>query len=284
MVFDVVYDAGFACPADTIISVGTNGNLTAGSYCIVIKDANGCDAATECFVINEPIKLSLDATLTNISCEILTGNIDLAIQGGTMPYTIDWDDINNPNDPEDRDNLSSGEYSVTVTDANGCTASLNALPIVDNCPACEETPIVINNLTIKDADCGDRNGSALIDVQGMESDYIFTWFPNVSNNEEAFNLQAGPYSVTITHRSNGDCVTPEPINFVIRNEDIMNGEVVSIVPATCAAADGNVTLSPDDLIYEWSDGGLGAVRNDLMEGDYTITAVSYTHLTLPTKA
>ena len=145
-----------------------------------------------------------------------------------MPYTIDWADITGTNDPEDRNNLTVGDYSVTVTDANGCTASIDALPIIDLCPACEGTPIVVNNLTIVDAGCGDQNGSAIIDLQGDEADYIFDWFPNVSNTEEAFNLQAGPYSVTITHRTNGDCVTPEPISFVIENENGPTAEVVSV--------------------------------------------------------
>jgi len=277
VMFDVVYDAGFALPADTMITRNgdntdeINGALTAGNYCVVIRDANDCIAAAECFVVNEPPVLSLDAILTDISCEVPIGNIDLVINGGTAPFTIDWNDTINPTDPEDNSDLSVGEYSVTVTDANGCVAILEDLPIVDNCPSCEETPIVVNNIALVDATCGLQNGSAIIDVQGNVSDYFYTWYPNVSNSHEAFNLLGGSYSVTITHQSNGDCVTPEPINFVIGSENGPQAEIVSNIPANCTAADGQVTLSPDTLIYEWSDGGFGAVRSDLRDSTYLVT-------------
>jgi len=273
VVFDVNYDAGFALPADTIITRDgsnvelANGTLTAGNYCIVIRDANDCIAATECFVINEPTVLILDAVLVDINCDLLS-SIDLIVEGGTLPYIIDWADTTS--NSEDRDSLPAGDYNVTVTDANGCTASL-ALPIIDKCPPCEDTPIVVNNLTLVDAACGEQNGSAIIDIQGEAADYIFVWFPNVSNGQEAFNLPGGAYSVTITHRTNGDCVIPEPINFVIGNEDGPNAEIVSNIPANCTAADGQVTLSPDTLIYEWSDGGQGAIRTDLSDTTYIIT-------------
>jgi len=185
--FEIVYDAGFALPADTVIvRDGTNisainGMLSAGDYCIVIYDANDCMAATECFVINEPTALLLDAVLVNTSCETNSA-IDLIIQGGTTPYKIDWSDTINPEDSEDRTDLPADNYSVTVTDANNCVAILSDLIIIDNCPPCEETPIVVDNLTLVDATyCGTQDGSAVIDVQGNESDYIYTWFPNVSN-------------------------------------------------------------------------------------------------------
>ncbi len=101
-------------------------NLTAGTYTVTVTDANAC-TKTISVTITQPPVLSLSSTVLNPSnCFVADGSIDLTPSGGTPGYTYDWsnDGPDNPdNDPQDLLNVVEGTYTVTVTDANGCTAA-----------------------------------------------------------------------------------------------------------------------------------------------------------------
>src|SRR5690606_18945170 len=94
--------------------------LAGGMYAVIITDANGC-TKRDSAIVNEPAPLSLSTQITNISCNNASdGAIDLTVSGGTPNYTYLWND---GTPTEDRTGLSQATYAVTVTDANGCTAS-----------------------------------------------------------------------------------------------------------------------------------------------------------------
>lgn len=62
--------------------------------------------------------ITLTSTVGNVKCS--GGNdgfINLSVAGGTAPYSYNWD---NTPDVEDPSGLTAGTYNVTVTDANGC--------------------------------------------------------------------------------------------------------------------------------------------------------------------
>ncbi len=96
--------------------------LAAGSYSVTVTDANGC-TATAGATIAQPTQLTASATKTDVTCQGGQGSIDVTVTGGTTPYSFKWAD--GPT-TEDRSNLAAGTYSVTVTDANGCTATTGA--------------------------------------------------------------------------------------------------------------------------------------------------------------
>ena len=95
--------------------------LVAGTYSVTATDANGCTASTSTMV-NQPTALTLTTTQVNVTCSgDNNGSIDLTVSGGVPGYTYNWG-IGQPT-TQDRTNLIAGSYTVTVTDANGCTAS-----------------------------------------------------------------------------------------------------------------------------------------------------------------
>jgi gliding motility-associated-like protein len=96
--------------------------LAAGSYTVTVTDAQGC-TTTGSVQITEPAALTLDATPSPASCpDSPDGSITLNITGGTSPYSVIWaDGITTQN----RTGLLPNTYSVVVTDANGCAASLD---------------------------------------------------------------------------------------------------------------------------------------------------------------
>jgi hypothetical protein len=117
--------------------------LAAGTYNVIVTDANGCTVA-QSYTVNQPGALSLSVAITHPSCVLSPpapdGAIALTVSGGSSPYVYDWSDLTTPPaEPEDRSNLAPGTYTVIVTDSQGCTATisatLNGLATTPNPPA-----------------------------------------------------------------------------------------------------------------------------------------------------
>ena len=97
----------------------TANGLAAGKYYVTITDAQGY-SLQDSITLVEPDTISLSVNITNPTCAAnFDGAIDLTITGGTLPYNISWSD--GPAVTEDRAAIDTGAYTVTITDANGCT-------------------------------------------------------------------------------------------------------------------------------------------------------------------
>jgi hypothetical protein len=95
-------------------------NLSAGSYTLSVTDGNNC-VAVQTVVVNEPTLLVVSAdNITNTTGGNNNGAIAITATGGTPAYLYVW---STGATSEDIANLSCGNYNVTVTDANNCTAT-----------------------------------------------------------------------------------------------------------------------------------------------------------------
>ncbi|MEL6865116.1 MAG: gliding motility-associated C-terminal domain-containing protein, partial [Bacteroidota bacterium] len=138
--FDVTPEPGFVLPFTASIvneqgQLQVNGQLEAGSYCIVVQDANACFAGEACFELGVADALVLDIDISALTCTE-DGRIEILATGGSGNYQYDWADLPGANDPRLRDDLVAGLYSITVSDQNGCTAIANDLEIIDDCGIC----------------------------------------------------------------------------------------------------------------------------------------------------
>lgn len=102
-------------------------SLTAGTYTVVITDANGC-ITNGSYDITEPTSLDLNPISTS-DFGNNDGSIDLNVVGGTPGYTYSW---SNGATTEDINNLSAGIYTVIVTDINGCSAEISSEVLNEN--------------------------------------------------------------------------------------------------------------------------------------------------------
>lgn len=104
--------------SDDATAGGVRNNLSVGTYTVVVSDASPCQI-TKSFTVVEPQVLSLSAVVANaVDCaDKNSGSINLSVTGGTTPYTYAW---SNGSSTEDIPNLAPGNYSVIVTDKNGC--------------------------------------------------------------------------------------------------------------------------------------------------------------------
>lgn len=137
--FNYIWSNGETTPKAT--------NLTAGNHFVHITDANGCQVK-EYFNITQPDPITINTVnLTNVSCNGQTdGSITISVSGGIAPYTYSW---NNGQTLSSLSNLMGGNYSVIVTDSNGCSATKNFV-IVN--PAFVYPPTAVNQ-----GFCSDNN-------------------------------------------------------------------------------------------------------------------------------
>ncbi|MCF8374098.1 MAG: T9SS type A sorting domain-containing protein [Bacteroidales bacterium] len=161
-------------------------NLSAGPYPFIATDANGC-TVNGVLAISQPAAILISGVVTDASCNGASdGSITLTVSGGTMPYAYSWGAYGSS---QNILGLSSGTYTVTLTDANGC--SENATFSVG------EPPIISATSVVTDVSAaGGSDGAIDLTVQGGTPPYYYFW-SNGDTTEDISNLAAGTYSVTI---------------------------------------------------------------------------------------
>jgi len=182
-------------------------------------DGNGCtNSITKTITVNPlpTANISGPTAITNVLCfGTSTGALDLTVTGGTPSYSFLW---NNDATTEDLINIPAGDYSVTVTDANECQTSANA--VVTQPPALDITINFVTNVTC--TECSD--GAIYITVSGGIPDYSYSWSgpgEYTSPDEDPGSLGAGVYQVIVTD-ANGctETITAEVINpLMVTNTD-----------------------------------------------------------------
>ena len=167
----------------------TISSLAAGNYSLTLTDSRFCTKDTVFNLINTGLPIISLINIDSVSCNALAdGAINLDVIGGVQPYTFTW--INTTQVTEDVINLSTGNYSVIVTDNQGCT-STNSYFVGE--------PAAINVVfpLIQNATCGVNNGSVVVSVSGGIPSYSLLWSTG-SINDTLFNIPAGSYSLTVT--------------------------------------------------------------------------------------
>ncbi len=240
--------------------------LEAGTYSVTVTDANGCTDTLSGIEIDEPSELVaiLDDS-DDVSCfDDSDGSIEISVSGGTGAYTYLW---SNGATTQDISGLEAGTYSVTVTDANGCTDTLSGIEID------EPTELVVTVLLITDASCaGSQTGAIDIGVTGGTASYTYLW-SNGATTQDLSSIGAGNYSVTVTD-GNG-C---EEVLSGIMVDDPSSLEVVATLVTDTSCFDGNngaiditVTGGTPSYTYLWSNGATTQDVSGLEAGTYSVT-------------
>ena len=265
--------------------------LTSGSYTVTVKDANNCQKSIT-IVVSEPstlLTVSI-ANSTNISCYgANNGTATGQVTGGVSPYSYLW---SNGSTDLLATNLGPGNHTLQVTDANGCikTAEIEFW---------EPPAIFITPSTTAVTCFGGSNGTASVTVNGGTGIYTYLW-SNGSTTSSVAGLSAGVYTVMVKDSKN----CQKTINITITEPDellLSSGSTnISCNGANDGVASVTVNGGTAPYTYSWSGGIMNTTSmvSGLAAGTYTVTvkdanncqnsvaitvtAVSYTHLTLPT--
>jgi hypothetical protein len=234
--------------------------LTAGNYTVTVTDYYGAkDFAS--FTITQPLPITLFSSITNVICYGgSNGAIDLTVTGGVSPYWYLW---NNGATTQDRTNLTSGTYSVTVKDVGNCikTASYNL----------SQPPPLILNVSITNASCfGVSNGAIDLTVTGGTSPYAYLWNSGATTQDRT-GITAGTYSVTVS-----DAVTcKNTASYIVSQPPELNITNVITNVSTAGGSDGsiNITVSGGVTVYSynWSDGTTTEDLAGIQAGIYYLT-------------
>jgi len=247
-------------------------SLSAGSYHLRVSDLNGCNAEKD-INLTEPPEIQLKLVPTHITCQSDTydnGSVDLTVSGGVAPYNYIW---SGGQDTQDIANLTEGVYSVTVTDANGCTKEGSVRINLPPPLTFEKILSAYGNFNIS---CfGRSDGSIHVNPLSGTPPYSYVWQgPDGFSREgnEISGLKAGEYVLLIT--DSNYCTGSETVTLIeppgeltidiTAFEDIRcNGDKSGEISIEAVNNAGAVT-------YLWSDGVLGNSRQGLAAGRYRV--------------
>lgn len=165
----------------------------AGTYTLEVT-CNSNVTCTQQMVLTQPDNITIEGTITNVGCQSL-GSIVMTVSGGVGSFTYKWSDNAGGVTTKDVSNLSSGTYTVTVTDENKCTAT-KAFNITDNI-----TEMTASGSTTNVSCFGGNDGSITLNIQNGCPPYNTTWSEPGLSGTTIQNLAAGTYRVTITDSS-----------------------------------------------------------------------------------
>ena len=235
-------------------------NLLAGNYTVTVTDSKGCTATISTNVTSLP-GISLTLTSTQAQCAgSATGTATVAVQNGNGPFTYNW---SNNQSTATASNLSSGNYSVTVSDQNGCSATGQV--------TVTQPANLVANLTTFNILCnGANNGSAQVNPSGGLSPYTINWSTNQSGTTVS-NLSAGIHSFTIT--DGAGCILTQ--TFSITEPQQIQATLTKNDISCFGGSDGSITATVSKgtppYNYAWSNNQTGTSISNLTTGSYSIT-------------
>ncbi|MFB6307330.1 MAG: M43 family zinc metalloprotease, partial [Flavobacteriales bacterium] len=239
-------------------------NLTAGTYNIKVRDGSG-NTDTTSVTLNEPAPISIDFSITDASCNgSCDGAINTTISGGSSPYTVSWSDGTST---KDRDSLCEGYYSISVEDADGCTASKGDTVF-------DPAPLSLS-FNITDETCGNSNGEVEISASGGTSPYQYSFDGGAFDTTSVYSsLSAGDYVVAVED-SNG-CTFKDTAT--VNNITGPTGMTFSVSNETCGNGNGQVEVtgvtggtSPYTYSFEGGAFDTTTTYSNLSSGTYTMT-------------
>jgi photosystem II stability/assembly factor-like uncharacterized protein len=224
-----------------------------------VTDEGGCVANLGPITINAIPPVTVVNILANeYPSGALNGSITLNVTSGKAPFTFNW---NTGQTTNPLTGLGSGTYSVTVTDANGCTATNTATLISTNGPALSAT-------TTPSA-CNQSTGNVTITLTGGTPAFSYVWSNNTTT-QNLNNVSAGSYTVTVTD-GNGHTATAAA---TVLNT---NGPTITASPvaSNCGQTTGSITLSitggATPYTYLWDTGQTTNPLTNTGSGTYSVT-------------
>lgn len=243
---------------ETISSIS---NLDIGIYIVTITDAQSADHVYSATVV-QPSLLQISPILAHVSCNAgADGAIDITVVGGTPSYYYNW---SNGNTTEDIDSLIVGNYSLTITDMNGCEL-IESFGITQ--PA---LPISIA-MTISHVSCYSfSDGSVTTNVTGGTSPYSYNW-SNGTNAQNISGLIAGNYYLNIIDAKG--CTNNDPFQITQPNELVLSTTTISTscYDSTNGSACVVITGGTSPYSIAWNNQANSNCIQYLASGNYFVT-------------
>ncbi len=242
-------------------------NLPAGKYYVTVFDDHNC-TIEDSVTITEPTELiCYISDFRNPTCfSSSDGSIKMNISGGTPPYSILW---SNYRTQQNIDSLDAGNYSVTVTDYNGCSSSTSV--------SLTKPELLTANLSVlNNVSCYNGNdGRISVDIQGGTQPYFLNWYSPLVNlstqNTLLENIEAGHYLIRVTDEMG--CEASDSIKVTSPSERFSSE--LEATHLTCFnGMNGSIDLTvfngTPPYTYQWSNGEVTKDIDGLPAGNYEV--------------
>ncbi|MFN7116933.1 MAG: putative Ig domain-containing protein [Saprospiraceae bacterium] len=255
---------------DNGLGTGANKTVTptqTTTYTVTVTDANDCESTASVTInVSPALNVSISATQENI-CQGDSTTLTVTVSGGSAPYTFRWNEALNNNASQTIRPTETTTYSVTVTDANGCTGTAQITITVNPRP-------VVMIATDKDMICAGEAVTLTAEASGT-GNLSYRWSNGAQGREQTVNpTETTTYVVTVTD-SNGcfgvDSVTvtvnPRPSASIQASPSTicLGGASTLVVTSTSGTA---------PYTYEW-DQNLGTndtvIVRPMQTTTYTVT-------------
>ena len=256
-------------------STATVSGLAAGQYAVIVTDGAGCTTSNT-ITVNQPSALIPNATATAQTANGLNnGTATAAPTGGTAPYSYLW---NTGQTTAAITNLAPDNYTVVITDSNGCTATQIVTVNAFNCViSAQSNP---TNVTC----FGGNNGTATVNVLGGNAPFTYTW-SNGATTATATNLSAGTYTVALV--DNNNCNISASVT--ITQPSAVIPFVTTVTHPLCPnEATGMVNINTSGgtapYTYLWNNGTPSEDLQNALAGTYTVVVTDGNNCTATAQA
>lgn len=240
------YTFAWSGPAGFTSTVQNISNLIYGLYHLTITDQAGTVVYSDVAITSDVLPLSVSGQAHDASCSGDDGCIELTVSTSNWPVTLDWSAPGLAG--QDVCGLSPGTYTVTATDASGCTAARSFEVEAQNS--------LVVDLLVSPANCvnGQLGGAVAVPKNGVWP-YQYLWSTNTITQLNA-NLPFGAYTVTVTDSEGCSAVETAFVN----DATVLSWDMY--LNANCSGGgQGNVLLYSGDpaaiafpLTVAWSNG------------------------------
>lgn len=239
---------------------------TAGTYSLTVTDFLNCSSSST-VTISQAAALSITPGTVAAGCfGGSNGSAAATVTGGTPSYSYAWSPFGGT--AAAANGLTAGTYSVTVTDAMGC--SQNTTMLVAQPAALTAAATVGNNVSC----FGGSDGAATINPTGGTLPYSYLWSPGGAVTQTANSLLAGTYTVTVT--DNNGCITSAQVTLT-QPATAISASVDTLTNVACYnGSDAQVTIAATggtpSYSFLWTPGGgTTATLSALTAGNYSVT-------------
>ncbi|MGP8217333.1 MAG: hypothetical protein ACLQQ4_17325 [Bacteroidia bacterium] len=249
----------------TTVSANPTSSTT---YTVTGTNSSGCvNTQTVSVTVNATVTVSIGQVM-NVKCNGGdNGQASAGVQGGTSPYTYSWN-TSPVQTNSTATNLTAGGYTVTITDANGCTGT--ATVSITQPPALRDSISASTNITCY----GANNGSATVGVKNGTSPYTYSWNTSpVQTNATATNLAAGSYTVTVTDANSCNITATVTITQPPALRDSISAQTNIDCSQSAGSATVGVKNGTSPYTYSWNTSPVqtNGTATGLSAGSYTVT-------------
>ncbi|MEA3497407.1 MAG: gliding motility-associated C-terminal domain-containing protein [Bacteroidota bacterium] len=248
-------------------------NLKANKYIVTISESNNpsCKVKDSAIITEPNYALNNTSIKNDVSCfQASDGSIDISVQGGTPPYSYNWNNSSYFN--EDISDLNIGNYNVVVTDANNCI-------LTDNISISQPTQLT-NTLSGTNAKCFGANNCQITNtVSGGVKPYSFEWsnssYKLSVTSQNLSNVVADKYYLTITDKNN--CISNDSIEIFSppQLQSNITGENISAYGGSDGKINLNVSGGVKPYSFVWSNGTSTKNQENIVAGKYIVDIIDF---------